>query len=311
MALVAACWLSAGSTPFVDAVDGRLSGRLGARLRDGARPPRGRTGATPPRPRRQTNGRVRYGAPRVVLLAAPYYIHPPPASLAVLPFAWLPWRTAALAWAAGSLVALVWLAFSLLRIWTPGEAPPASRVTLLTLVLAVWPPTLYCLEKGQWSIWLAALLAAGWTSLEERRAGRAGGLLGVAAALKITPIVVVGHLLSRGPPRGGRTLATTGRRRAGFARRDRPDGLVPVRDEASRNEVAWAPWLANSASLERDLRPPLDQQSLLAADRRGASGLLAARSPSPRCSSWQSPSERPIGGETNHPESQARVLAAG
>ena len=53
-------------------------------------------------------------APRVALLGAPYFIHPPTATLAVLPFAGLPWRAAALAWAAASLVALVWLAFSLL-----------------------------------------------------------------------------------------------------------------------------------------------------------------------------------------------------
>ena len=45
-ALVAACWLSAGSTPFVDAVRGRgRTGRLGPGLRDGARAARGGTGA--------------------------------------------------------------------------------------------------------------------------------------------------------------------------------------------------------------------------------------------------------------------------
>jgi alpha-1,2-mannosyltransferase len=214
-----------------------------ARLEDGR-------GAAPPMAEAANDRGARYGAPRVVLLAAPYYIHPPTAAVVVLPFAWLPFRTAALAWAAGSIVALVWLAFSLLRIWTPGAAPPARRVTLLTLALAVWPPTLYCIEKGQWSIWLAALLAAGWTSLEERRAGRAGSLFGVAAALKITPIVVIGHLLFRSRRAAAATLATAGGAGVVSLAAIGPMAWYRFAAGASKNEVEWAPWLANTASLD-------------------------------------------------------------
>jgi hypothetical protein len=251
VALVAACWLSAGSTPFVDAVIGTAEPAdwardyvtARARLEDGRGPP--------PAAEEGNERAVRYGVPRVALLGAPYFIHPPTATVAVLPFAWLPWRVAALAWAAGSLVALVWLAFSLLGIWTPGEAPSASRIALLTLALALWPPALYCFGKGQWSIWLAALLAAGWRSLEARRAGRAGGLFGVAAALKITPIVMVGHLLLlRSRRAAAAMLVTTGGAALVALAAIGPAAWYRFAADVSRNEVAWAPWLANSASLD-------------------------------------------------------------
>jgi uncharacterized membrane protein len=251
VALVGACWLSAGSTPFVDAVIGLPESGdwirdyviARARLEDGR-------GATPPMAEKANERAARYGAPPVVLLGGPYYIHPPTATVVVLPFAWLSWRTALLTWAMGSLVALVWLALSLLRIWNPGEAPPARRIILLTLALLVWPPTLYCFQKGQWSIWLAALLAAGWRSWEERRAGRAGSLFGVAAALKVTPIVVVGHLLLRSRRAAAAMVATAGGAALVALAVMGPKAWYRFATDASRNEVAWAPWLANTASLD-------------------------------------------------------------
>jgi alpha-1,2-mannosyltransferase len=250
VALVAACWLSAGSTPFVSAVLGarepadwaRDYVTARARLEDGRGPP--------PAAEDGNQRAARYGAPTVALLGAPYFIHPPTATVAVLPFAWLPWRAAALAWALGSLVALGWLAYSLVGIWTPEEPPRVSRVALSTVALALWPPTLHCFEKGQWSIWLAALLAAGWRSWEGRRAGRAGGLFGVAAALKITPVVVVGHLLLRSRRAAAAMLVTAGGAALVALAAIGPAAWWRFATTASRNEVAWAPWLANSASLD-------------------------------------------------------------
>jgi alpha-1,2-mannosyltransferase len=250
VALVAACWLSAGSTPFVDAVRGTAQPADWARDYVTARA-RLEEGRGPPPLGEQGNERaVRYGAPRVGLLGAPYFIHPPTATVAVLPFARLPWQVAALAWAAASLVALVWLAFSLLALWTPDVALPASRVALLTLALALWPPTLHCFEKGQWSIWLAALLAAGWRSLAAGRLARAGGLVGVAAALKVTPIVILGHLLLRSRRAAAAMLVTTGGAALVALAAIGPAAWWRFAADASRNEAAWAPWLANSASLD-------------------------------------------------------------
>jgi alpha-1,2-mannosyltransferase len=248
--LVAACWLSAGSTPFADAVRGAAEPADWARDYVTARA-RLEDGRGPPPVAEDGNERAaRYGARRVGLLGAPYFIHPPTATLAVLPFAWMPWRVAAWAWAAASLVALVWLAFSLLEIWIPGAAPPASRVALLTLGLLLWPPTLHCLEKGQWSIWLAALLASGWRSFEARRMRRTGSLFGVAAALKITPLVLLGYLLLRNRRAAAALLATMGGAALAALVAIGPTAWYRFFGDASRNEAAWAPWIANSASLD-------------------------------------------------------------
>ena len=248
--MVAACWLSAGSRPLVDAVLGSADPADWARDYVTARA-RLEDGRGPPPVAEQGNERaVRHGAPRVALLGAPYFIHPPTATLAVLPFAGLPWRGAALAWAVASVVALAWLAASLLGLWAPGTEPPASRIALLTLALVLWPPTLYCLEKGQWSIWLAALLAAGFRSLEAKRPGRGGSLFGVAAALKITPIVMLGYVLLRSRRAAVAMTATTGGAALVALAAIGPAAWSGFVAGASKNEVAWAPWIANTASLD-------------------------------------------------------------
>jgi hypothetical protein len=248
--LVAACWLSAGSAPFVDAVLGAAQPADWARDYVTARV-RLEDGRGPPPAAEEGNERaVRYEAPRVALLGAPYFNHPPTATLAVLPFAGLPWRVAAVAWAAASVVALTWLAISLLGIWTPGAAPSSTHVALLTLALVLWPPTLYCLEKGQWSIWLAALLAAGFRSLEAKRTGRGGSLFGIAAALKITPIVMLGYLVLRSRRATLAMLATAGGAALVALGAIGPTAWSHFAAGAPKNEVAWAPWIANGASLD-------------------------------------------------------------
>jgi hypothetical protein len=311
--LVAACWLSAGSTPFVAAVLGAAEPADWARdyVTARARLEGGR--GAPPAAEEGNERAVRYGAPRVALLGAPYFIHPPTATLAVLPLAWMPWRVAASAWAAASLVALVWLAVSLLGIWTPGVAPPASRVVLLTLALGLWPPTLYCLEKGQWSLWLAALLAAGLRSLEAKRSSRAGSLLGVAAALKITPMVMLGYLLLRNRRAAVAMLATAGGAALVALGAIGPTAWSRFAAGASRNETAWAPWVANSASLDGVFarlltsnpfsRPILVAPALARAAFTASALLLLAAAVVAAYRRRDEPRDEPFGG-------QARLLAA-
>jgi alpha-1,2-mannosyltransferase len=120
----------------------------------------------------------------------------------------------------------------------------------LTLALALWPPTLHCFEKGQWSIWLAALLAAGWRSFEARRTERAGSLFGIAAALKITPVVMLGYLLLRSRRGAAAMLATAGGAALVAFVAVGPTAWYRFVADAARNEAAWAPWIANSASLD-------------------------------------------------------------
>jgi len=109
------------------------------------------------------------GAPRSRLLDGPYFIHPPPALLAILPLVPLGFHGAALAWLALSLLALGVLAF-----FPRGSGRARRRArhragALLALVLLVWPPVLHNLSKGQWSILLAALIAAGGSALARGR----------------------------------------------------------------------------------------------------------------------------------------------
>jgi uncharacterized membrane protein len=249
-ALVVACWLSAGSTPFVDAVLGASDPGDWARDYVTARA-RLETGRGPPPPGEAGNAQAaRYGVPRVGLYGAPYFIHPPTATLAILPLAGLPWRPAALVWAAASVAAVGWLAISLLGIWSPGTEPPAGRVALLTLALTLWPPTLHCLEKGQWSIWLAALLASGLRSFESTRARRAGVAFGVAAALKITPIVMLGFLLLQSRRAAIALLATAVGAALLALAAVGPAAWRAFLAEAPHNAAVWAPWIANTASLD-------------------------------------------------------------
>ncbi|HVU51315.1 MAG TPA: glycosyltransferase family 87 protein [Polyangia bacterium] len=248
--LIAACWLSSGLAPLTDAAAGArdpvdfardyVSAR--ALLEDGSGPPpEGDAG----------NARAdRLGAPRVELLGGPYYIHPPTATLVVLPLARLSWHAAARAWALLSLAALVWLAWSLERIWSSGRPPAAWRFGLLAALLPFWPPALHCLEKGQWSIGLAALLAAGYRALERERATRAGALFSVAAALKATPVVRLGLLAARNR-RAAAVMALGVAALALLA--TALDGGAAWRaffGGASLNAEVWATWLANTASLQ-------------------------------------------------------------
>jgi uncharacterized membrane protein len=249
-ALVVACWLSAGSAPFADAVRGASAPGDWARDYVTARA-RLEAGRGPPPVGEAGNDRAaRYGVPRVGLYGAPYFIHPPTATLAILPLASLPWRAAALGWAAASVIALGWLAFSLLGIWSPQAEPRAGRVALLTLALALWPPTLHCLEKGQWSIWLAAWLASGLRSLEAGRPRRAGVAFGVAAALKLTPIVMLGFLLVRNRRAALALVATTAGAALVALAAIGPAAWKAFLAEAPHNAAVWAPWIANTASLD-------------------------------------------------------------
>ena len=245
-----ACWLSAGAAPFVDAVRGLRQPADFVRDYVAART-RLEEGRGPPPDGEAGNRRaLAYGAPAVGLYGAPYFIHPPTATTAVLPLARLPWRAAALAWAGLSLIALGWLARSLVGIWRRDRRPSAVPVALLTLALALWPPTLHCFEKGQWSIWLAALLAAGLRAFEAGRARRAGVAFGIAAALKVTPVVLLGFLVLR-RRRAAVALLVTGALAALVALiAVGPDAWRVFLAESAHNAAVWAPWIANTASLD-------------------------------------------------------------
>jgi hypothetical protein len=251
-ALVATCWLSAGVAPLVDAIHGQpvaadfIRDYVTARVRieDGRGPP-------PDGVRANERG-ARMGTQRVLLLGGPYYLRPPPALVAVLPFAYLPWRAATLAWTGLSVAALVWLAATLVGLAAPGLRRRAAAPWVVAVVagLALWPPTLHCIEKGQWSILLAALTAAGYRALERARPHRAGALLAVAAAVKATPTVLLGLLVARSRIALGIMLLVLAVIAVGTLV---VTGLGPWSQfllDSPRDVSVWATWLANTASLQ-------------------------------------------------------------
>ena len=133
---------------------------------------------------------VRLGAEPVLLPCGPFHLHPPPASLPVLALVPFGFRGAALVWMLLSLVAAGWLARSLNHVL----APTKSRAIVLLVAICAWPPTVMNLAFGQWSLVLAALVAAGYVYIETERPRAAGMLLALAISFKTTPAVLLGHL---------------------------------------------------------------------------------------------------------------------
>ena len=91
----------------------------------------------------------------------PYLPHPPFALLVTLPFAYASFISAAAVWFAISIALLGALAFLLAEIAADAvgadRRPTTSTVLTFFGLLLAWPPVLYNLEKGQFSILLAVL----------------------------------------------------------------------------------------------------------------------------------------------------------
>jgi len=74
---------------------------------------------------------------------------------------------------------------------------PIGSVLIVFAMLLCWPPVLYNLEKGQWSILLAVLVGLGGRALIQRRDTLGAVWLATAAAVKVFPVVMGGYLLFR------------------------------------------------------------------------------------------------------------------
>jgi glycosyl transferase family 87 len=143
------------------------------------------------------------GAPPEV--GYPFFPHPPLVVGLSAPFADLGLSQAALIWFAISLTLLFVLAAVLTDdIIDMGDVirrrAARKRTVLLTFVaLIAWPPVLYNLEKGQWSILVALLLALTWRFFRQSRPREAGACVGLAAAIKLFPLLLFAYLLIRSP----------------------------------------------------------------------------------------------------------------
>jgi hypothetical protein len=134
------------------------------------------------------------GAPPVVLHAA-YSVHPPTAFLMMIPLVPLGFRGAALAWIAVSIGLLAFLGGRLAE--ASGDDRLRRRGPLLLALLLLWPPVLTNLQLGQWSIALAAAVAAAYAAWDSGDRQRSAGWLSLATALKLTPILMAPFLVLR------------------------------------------------------------------------------------------------------------------
>ncbi|MBA2306055.1 MAG: DUF2029 domain-containing protein [Acidobacteria bacterium] len=132
----------------------------------------------------------------------PYFPHPPFSLIVSSPLAYVPYRTVAVLWFGFTLALVFILAMLLAENLTvnPGAAQvdPQGRLVLTCFILLLaWPPVLYNLEKGQWSVLLAVLIGLGWRSMSRGSLGASGAWFGAAASVKVFPLVLGGYLLLR------------------------------------------------------------------------------------------------------------------
>jgi len=117
--------------------------------------------------------------------------HPPLVALLSTPLARLSYPVASLMWLALSLVCAA------LTVTLVGRGRGASTATtaLVFALFLLWPPLMNELVYGQLNLPLATLLTGAWLAERSGRSRLAGGLLAVAAALKLYPAVMAAVFL--------------------------------------------------------------------------------------------------------------------
>lgn len=189
LALLAA-WMSSGIAPFRDALMGAAA--PGDFATDFVPAERIRRGASPRVDLAWGNLEAqKLGAPPYADIGVPFGAHPPPAVSLVAALVPLGFPMAARVWLLSSVVCLAivaWMAAA--AVGLAGRRRVAVAVGAL-IALVLWPPVLHNLEKGQWSILLAALLAASWGAARRGHHRLAGALVAGAAAFKVMPLLVL------------------------------------------------------------------------------------------------------------------------
>ncbi|QDT99050.1 glycosyltransferase family 87 protein [Gimesia aquarii] len=124
-----------------------------------------------------------------------YNTHPPTANLIAIPFTWLTYRDAHLAWNLLSLgmlcLTLYWIVKGLeiqMTVW--------STIALLTLFLAC-DPLQQSLIQGQPNLLLTLLIVGAWKAGNSGRPFASGMCLGLATAIKIYPAYLFLYFLVR------------------------------------------------------------------------------------------------------------------
>jgi alpha-1,2-mannosyltransferase len=139
------------------------------------------------------------------------FIYPPFAALVLSPFALLPWDAAAVTFFVSSTAALAVALYLVARLRWPQEG--GVRLALLatscaTPLAMLLEPIRSTLDFGQVNLLLMVLVAA--DCLTEKPKWRRGMLIGLAAAIKLTPAALVLYFLVRRDYRSAITAAITG-----------------------------------------------------------------------------------------------------
>jgi alpha-1,2-mannosyltransferase len=170
------------------------------------------------------------------------FTYPPFAALAFFPLTWLPMRAAQVTWSLVSVAALFGLVWLSIRAALP--TLERTRSILLALVLmspAVWlEPVHLTFFFGQVNIVLAAMVLADLTThlrLGPRALPR-GVLVGVAAAVKLVPLVFVPYLFLTRQTRAAWVALVT-------------FGLCSALDAGIDPRVSWAYWTKYVADAKR------------------------------------------------------------
>lgn len=123
------------------------------------------------------------------------FIYPPPALLLLLPLGTLPVRWAWVAWTVGMEAA----ALCSLWLWTrAGERLDPRLAWLVGAAFALGPATLVNLQESQINWWVVAVTYLGLALVDAPRTRFVGGLLiGTAAAVKVTPVILLPWLILR------------------------------------------------------------------------------------------------------------------
>jgi hypothetical protein len=132
-------------------------------------------------------------------VAGPFYAHTPAAAVVVMPLVPLGFQTAALAWFVLSLALAAVLAMVLADVLADSRDGRAALTAVIFLLVLLWPPVLYNIEKGQWSLMLATLMALSWRALSAHRPAWAGAWIGLASMFKLAPAAVFPYFALRRP----------------------------------------------------------------------------------------------------------------
>ncbi|APE36882.1 hypothetical protein BOX37_26435 [Nocardia mangyaensis] len=137
------------------------------------------------------------------------FIYPPFAAIVLAPLALLPWSVAAFvlfAISTGALAAAVYLAAR--RMWAHQRDKAMWIAATVTPLLLLLEPVAATLDFGQINLILMGLVAA--DCLTTKPKWRRGMLVGLAAAIKLTPAAFVLYFLIRKDYRAAATAAVTG-----------------------------------------------------------------------------------------------------